>query len=53
MRKPTYTCQYGCPVEATADIIEGGIAGEERYLTFAGRCSKHAAQHKLEYIWAP
>ncbi|SRR5258708_5530113 len=23
MRKPTYTCQYGCAVEATADIIGG------------------------------
>lgn len=23
MRKPTYTYQYGCPVEATADIIGG------------------------------
>lgn len=23
MRKPTYTCQYNCPVEATADILGG------------------------------
>lgn len=23
MRKPTYTCQYVCPVEVTADIIGG------------------------------
>ena len=23
MRKPTYTCQYSCPVEATADILGG------------------------------
>jgi DNA-binding HxlR family transcriptional regulator len=23
MRKPVYTCQYGCPVEATVDIIGG------------------------------
>lgn len=23
MRKPVYTCEYGCPVEATADILGG------------------------------
>jgi DNA-binding HxlR family transcriptional regulator len=23
MRKPVYTCDYGCPVEATADVLGG------------------------------
>jgi DNA-binding HxlR family transcriptional regulator len=36
MRKPTYTCQYGCPVEATADIIGGKWKAVILYYLFRG-----------------
>ena len=36
MRKPTYTCQYGCPVEATADIIGGKWKAVILYYLFQG-----------------
>ena len=36
MRKPTYTCRYGCPVEATADIIGGKWKAVILYYLFQG-----------------
>ena len=36
MRKPTYTYQYGCPVEATADIIGGKWKAVILYYLFQG-----------------
>ena len=36
MRKPTYTCQYSCPVEATADIIGGKWKAVILYYLFQG-----------------
>jgi DNA-binding HxlR family transcriptional regulator len=36
MRKPTYTYQYGCPVEATADLIGGKWKAVILYYLFQG-----------------
>ncbi|HEU5380549.1 MAG TPA: helix-turn-helix domain-containing protein [Ktedonobacteraceae bacterium] len=36
MRKPAYTCQYGCAVEATADIIGGKWKAVILYYLFEG-----------------
>ena len=36
MRKPAYTCQYGCAVEATADIIGGKWKVVILYYLFQG-----------------
>jgi DNA-binding HxlR family transcriptional regulator len=36
MRKPSYTYQYGCPVEATADIIGGKWKAVILYYLFQG-----------------
>jgi DNA-binding HxlR family transcriptional regulator len=36
MRKPTYTYQYACPVEATADIIGGKWKAVILYYLFQG-----------------
>jgi DNA-binding HxlR family transcriptional regulator len=36
MRKPTYMYQYGCPVEATADIIGGKWKAVILYYLFQG-----------------
>ncbi|HEY6409906.1 MAG TPA: helix-turn-helix domain-containing protein [Ktedonobacteraceae bacterium] len=36
MRKPAFTCQYGCPVEATADIIGGKWKAVILYYLFQG-----------------
>lgn len=36
MRKPVYTCQYGCPVEATVDILGGKWKAVILYYLFEG-----------------
>ena len=36
MRKPTFTYQYGCPVEATADLIGGKWKAVILYYLFQG-----------------
>lgn len=36
MRKPAYRCQYGCAVEATADIIGGKWKAVILYYLFQG-----------------
>lgn len=36
MRKPAYACQYGCAVEATADIIGGKWKAVILYYLFEG-----------------
>jgi DNA-binding HxlR family transcriptional regulator len=36
MRKPTYTYHYGCPVEATADLIGGKWKAVILYYLFQG-----------------
>jgi DNA-binding HxlR family transcriptional regulator len=36
MREPTYTCLYGCPVEATADLLGGKWKAVILYYLFEG-----------------
>jgi len=36
MREPVYTCQYSCPMEATADIIGGKWKAVILYYLFKG-----------------
>jgi DNA-binding HxlR family transcriptional regulator len=36
MRQPVYTCEYGCPLEATVDILGGKWKAVILYYLFAG-----------------
>lgn len=36
MRKPVYTCDYGCPVEATVDVLGGKWKAVILYYLFRG-----------------
>jgi DNA-binding HxlR family transcriptional regulator len=36
MRKPVYTCEYGCPVEATVDVLGGKWKAVILYYLFRG-----------------
>lgn len=36
MRRPVYTCDYGCPVEATADVLGGKWKAVILYYLFRG-----------------
>jgi DNA-binding HxlR family transcriptional regulator len=36
MRKPVYTCDYGCPVEATVDVLGGKWKAVILYYLFSG-----------------
>ena len=36
MRRPVYTCDYGCPVEATVDVLGGKWKAVILYYLFSG-----------------